>query len=124
MLSPGSQDFKLLVSGQFVQVSGYVPEIFSKPLFPSAKKAHPFFPSRQNDAIFDVFISSCEQMFDVRLLLNWNNVQELFCGGGKEFVKDVRNSKSLVVCSRDARSLMILNVPLRWLTASRLVLHE
>ena len=63
-------------------------------------------------------------MFDVRLLLNWNNVQELFYGGGKEFVKDVRNSKLLVVCSRDARSLMILNVPLRWSTASRLASQE
>ncbi len=100
-------------SGEFVQVSGYVPEIFSKPLFLSAKNAQPFFPSQRNDAIFDVFISSCEQIFDVRLLLNWNDVQEFFCGGGKEFVKDFRNSKLLVMCSRDARSLIMSNAPLR-----------
>ena len=112
MSSPGSQGVKLLVSWEFVQVSGYVPEIFSKPLFPSTEKAQPFFPSRRNDAVFDVVISSCEQMRDVRSLLNWNNVQEFCCGGGKEVEKCFKNSKSLVLCSRDARSLIMLKVPL------------
>ena len=62
-------------------------------------------------------------MRDVSFFLMWHKFQELPCGGGKELENDLRNLKSLVLCSRDALSLIILYVPLMWSTAIMLASH-
>ena len=54
--------------------------------------------------------------FDVRLLLNWNKVQQQSRGGGKRKVNQERNSDGLVGCVWDAASARMLKTPEIWST--------
>jgi hypothetical protein len=90
MVGEGSQQFDSLRWSATTQFGVKFGKIEGEESAPSRPKSPFFVGSRFHDAKGDGAFNISEEIFDKRLLRNWNKVQKFVCGGGNVFVKYVR----------------------------------
>jgi hypothetical protein len=87
MVGEGSQQFDSLWWSEITHFCVKFGKVEGEEIAPSRPKSPLFVGSRFHDAKGDGAFNISEEIFDKRLLRNWNKVQKFCCGGVNVVVK-------------------------------------
>ena len=107
MICKGCQQFNLDWSIDLLYVGVNSREVESKPFLPSWPKIQLFTFSWHHNAVSKCFWYRAEKILNARLFVNWNNIHEIFCGGGSG-IKD--GEECMRICGIISQSYVIHNI--------------